>query len=91
MGVRSFERGVEYQAQGRVGALAVYQATITAVVHGTEEYSVRLWVEEGDLVSECTCPMGEEGYFCKHAVAVAREAVASDARARRRDRARGHA
>jgi hypothetical protein len=31
---------------------------------------VKLWAQDGDLASSCTCPMGTDGAFCKHCVAV---------------------
>lgn len=42
-----------------------------ATVRGTRDYRVTLWVEDGDLASSCTCPVGGDGLFCKHCVAVA--------------------
>jgi uncharacterized Zn finger protein len=39
-------------------------------VLGTRPYRVELWIEEDDLEYSCTCPMGADGEFCKHCVAV---------------------
>ena len=33
-------------------------------------YRAKLWREEGRLCSSCTCPLGEDGIFCKHCVAL---------------------
>ena len=69
-GARSFERGEDYFASGQVRALAEHEEAITAKVLGTREYRVKLWVEDGDLEFSCTCPVGTDGAFCKHCVAV---------------------
>ncbi|MEN8444074.1 MAG: DUF6880 family protein [Cyanobacteria bacterium J06555_13] len=69
-GDRYFQRGVGYFEQGRVHSLAQYEERITAEVHGTETYQVQLWLQDGDLLSRCNCPLGTEGAFCKHCVAV---------------------
>jgi len=69
-GARSFERGEDYFADGQVRALAEHEGTLTARVLGTREYRVKLWVEEGDVEFSCTCPVGTDGAFCKHCVAV---------------------
>lgn len=42
---------------------------IVAQVKGTRAYRVRLWSEAGELAYSCTCPLGEDGEFCKHCVA----------------------
>ncbi|MHC4715549.1 MAG: SWIM zinc finger family protein [Planctomycetota bacterium] len=39
-------------------------------VSGTTDYRVRLWVEGSAVDGECSCPMGDDGVFCKHCVAV---------------------
>lgn len=69
-GDRYYERGVGYFERGRVHSLAQYDERITAEVHGTEVYQVRLWLEDNELASRCSCPLGVEGAFCKHCVAV---------------------
>ncbi len=69
-GDRFFERGKEYFSEGCVRGLAEHDGTITAKVAGTRDYRVKLWVEEGDLEYSCTCPVGADGEFCKHCVAV---------------------
>ncbi|CAK0775385.1 hypothetical protein WCLP8_5230001 [uncultured Gammaproteobacteria bacterium] len=67
---RSFSRGEAYLAQGQVRALRFDGERITATVRGGQNYRVRLWRAGGDLGWSCTCPVGEDGAFCKHAVAV---------------------
>jgi uncharacterized Zn finger protein len=69
-GARSFERGEEYFASGRVRALTQHEAQVTAKVRGTREYRVELWTESDGVGYACTCPMGADGVFCKHGVAV---------------------
>jgi uncharacterized Zn finger protein len=69
-GARAFERGEDYCAGGQVRALGGHEDVITARVLGTREYRVKLWVENGDLEFSCTCPVGTDGAFCKHCVAV---------------------
>jgi len=69
-GARSYARGEDYFARERVRSLAGHDGTITAKVRGTREYRVKLWVERGELDYSCTCPVGADGEFCKHCVAV---------------------
>ena len=74
---QSIERGHRYAAEGRVGPLTVTRTSVDADVRGTAPYAVSLWVEEGLPEWDCSCPMGERGVFCKHAVAVAEVALAT--------------
>lgn len=67
---RSYERGEEYCEMDVVGPLTAREGEITAKVEGTRTYTVRLWDDDGDLDYSCTCPVGEDGDFCKHCVAV---------------------
>jgi uncharacterized Zn finger protein len=67
---RSFERGEEYVASGAVGSLQWDESSIRASVQGTQRYRVRLELAGGVLAGSCTCPVGREGLFCKHCVAV---------------------
>jgi len=69
-GERSYARGEEYFEGGRVASLAENVGVVSARVQGSETYEVRLWAEDGELASSCTCPWAEEGNFCKHCVAV---------------------
>ncbi|HYV01390.1 MAG TPA: SWIM zinc finger family protein, partial [Actinomycetota bacterium] len=67
---RSFERGAAYADAGKVRNLKVLDDEASATVRGTRQYNVRLWLEGGAPAFSCTCPVGEEGLFCKHCVAV---------------------
>src|ERR1700691_5646133 len=68
-GQRSYSRGLGYL--DAVADLAVRGDKITASVRGTDEYIVMLTGGRGgDLIGACDCPYGQEGFFCKHCVAV---------------------
>jgi uncharacterized Zn finger protein len=69
-GTRFFSRGEDYAAGGQVKSLIEHAGTLTAKVHGTRLYRVKLWIENGELEFSCTCPVGTDGAFCKHCVAV---------------------
>ena len=68
-GDKSFERGAAYFASGAVTGLVDTGRIIKARVLGGDEYKVTLKAEGKKLAYGCTCPLGEEGEFCKHAVA----------------------
>lgn len=73
-GATSFARGQAYHAVERVTSLVVRGDTLTATVIGTENYAVRLEATSaGDerFAYRCSCPVGTDGAFCKHCVAVA--------------------
>jgi uncharacterized Zn finger protein len=67
-GARSFERGLDYLRD--VEDLDVASTQITACVYGSSKYRVRLAFGDEVLSGSCTCPYGQEGFFCKHCVAV---------------------
>ena len=74
-GGRSFMRGEEYFDEGTVGPVSEKNCGISAKVHGTRTYDVRLKVIRGkDALAKldytCTCPVGQDGDFCKHCVAL---------------------
>jgi len=70
-GAQSFERGEDYFAKGQVRSITEDNGTLTAKVLGARPYRVNLWAERSELDYSCTCPMGSDGAFCKHCVAVA--------------------
>lgn len=68
-GEKSFARGAGYFDAGAVADLVQTRDAIRAVVLGNEEHRVVLRPAGRALEWSCTCPLGEEGTFCKHAVA----------------------
>ena len=78
-GTRSFERGADYAFDGRVTKVARDVGSARAIVRGAAPYRVRIWCEDGEPRSSCTCPMGVDGSFCKHAVALALVATGPEA------------
>ncbi|MHB1530373.1 MAG: SWIM zinc finger family protein [Acidiferrobacteraceae bacterium] len=68
-GDKSFARGVEYFESGAVGALVETGDSLKARVSGTQEHEVSLAANGRGIDYVCTCPVGEDGDFCKHAVA----------------------
>jgi uncharacterized Zn finger protein len=74
-GGRTFERGEEYFEEGQVGPIKAAADAVAAKVHGSRTYDVRLKVVPAEkdkvrLDHGCTCPMGRDGDFCKHCVAL---------------------
>ena len=67
----SYERGLAYLEAGRVGALRASVGRVGATVQGSEDYLVELRANGEKLRFSCSCPIGREGAFCKHCVAVA--------------------
>jgi uncharacterized Zn finger protein len=67
---RSFERGEEYFESGQVQEVKLTKNGLDGAVLGNHLYAVRLWAEGRRLRFSCTCPVGDEGEFCKHCVAV---------------------
>lgn len=70
-GPASRQRGQSYVAGGNVRSLVLRGDTLIATVTGTREYVVKLAAADDRLTYRCSCPVGAEGGFCKHAVAVA--------------------
>jgi uncharacterized Zn finger protein len=68
---RSLERGLLYAANGRVGKRTVTASSVRAKVRGSSSYQVMLSLDDDEPAYDCSCPVGQEGKFCKHAVAVA--------------------
>lgn len=68
----SWSRGQHYARDGMISELEEFDNRLTAVAHGQWEYEVELWVtDRNEIDHECSCPMGNEGVFCKHCVATA--------------------
>ncbi len=64
------QRGMGYLEDGRVGPIRAMEDAIEATVHGEHSYAVRVSLDGSRIVSDCTCPIGETGAFCKHCVAL---------------------
>jgi len=69
-GERWFARGEAYHKEARLTDLEIHHDSISARVRGTDTYRVRLSCRNNRLTYNCTCPVGEDGNFCKHCVAV---------------------
>ena len=76
---RSWERGMDYFEEGRAEILFDDEGVIKARVAGSQNYKVRLCVEGGKVCGQCSCPIGDEGVFCKHLVAVGLTYLKEDA------------
>lgn len=70
-GRRSLDRGRAYAEEGAVGRLEIGDDRVSASVQGTDTYRVELASASAGLEFHCTCPIGVEGAFCKHCVALA--------------------
>jgi len=74
-GGRSFGRGEDYFESGLVGPITVKSNSISAKVRGTHTYETRLKIipapqDKIRLGFSCSCPVGRDGDFCKHCVAL---------------------
>jgi len=68
-GERAYDRGKAYFETGAIVDLIDKGTAVLARVEGTDTYRVSLSTERNVLRYNCTCPVGAEGTFCKHAVA----------------------
>ncbi len=68
-GERAYGRGKAYFGAGAVVDLIDKGTVVLARVEGTHTYRVSLSAEGNTLRYNCTCPVGADGMFCKHAVA----------------------
>jgi hypothetical protein len=68
---KTFSRGEQYFEDGKVHDLRREDHAVTATVSGTTDYGVKLWSKAGRIAYTCACPVGREGNFCKHCVALA--------------------
>lgn len=75
VGKRTFERGEKCFAAGRVLDVRAAPGELRGVVlpqeAGRAHYAVRIWVHDDGMAYQCSCPIGSERKFCKHAVALA--------------------
>ena len=70
-GRQSYQRGLDYFSHGHVESLEEISDGVRALVRGNQDYTVSLTADEGVLDYSCDCPVGSDGAFCKHCVAVA--------------------
>jgi hypothetical protein len=77
-GAKVFARGQTYAASGAVQDIEDLPPTpdhlmgACATVHGTEPYGTEVWwLPDDELMGDCDCPHGQDGFFCKHQVALA--------------------
>lgn len=68
-GDSTYERGLDYYNQGRVGALTIKNNRINAEVEGTHSYKVELQHTKKLFEGSCNCPASDNFDFCKHCVA----------------------
>ncbi len=75
VGARTFERGDRCFRAKRVMKVVVDSGQLRGTVRPSEsgraDYAVHVWTKEDGIAYRCTCPVGAEGRFCKHAVAIA--------------------
>jgi uncharacterized Zn finger protein len=69
-GAKWFGRGEAYFSRGQVRSIRYDGEIIVSTVMGSQDYRVKLWIESEELAHSCSCPIGDEGAFCKHCVAV---------------------
>jgi uncharacterized Zn finger protein len=64
-----YQRGLDYYRGGRVEKLLETDNKVKAIVTGTDIYGVTFGMHGRRFDYDCSCPLGEEGEFCKHLVA----------------------
>ena len=74
----AFLRGEAYHREGRVEILAFEPKRVLARVSGTEDYRVNLLGAGATIKGECNCPAFDDYGFCKHMVATALAANATN-------------
>lgn len=66
-----FKRGLDYFKSGKVQKLHVNDGRIEGKVAGSRSYRCSIEPDEdGWFSGECSCPLGDDGEFCKHLVAL---------------------
>ncbi|MBP3460924.1 MAG: SWIM zinc finger family protein [Bacilli bacterium] len=64
-------RGYDYYASGKVSKVRNSKDYVTAIVHGNDEYNVKIEINDGVFINgECSCPYNANGEYCKHIAAV---------------------
>jgi SWIM zinc finger len=70
-GEATYQRGLDYFSHGHVESLEDRGGNVYAVVRGSQDYAVTLSGDDGVIDYTCDCPVGSDGFFCKHCVAAA--------------------
>jgi uncharacterized Zn finger protein len=75
VGAKTFARGEQCLAEQRVlnveGTTGQLRGVVKPAEAGRAVYRTRIWLREEGVAYECTCPIGLQGRFCKHNVAIA--------------------
>ena len=69
-----FQRGKTYSSSGAVQVLSEEPGDTPAIyaqVAGSETYETEVWIHEGEVEGACDCANAQDGWFCKHQVALA--------------------
>lgn len=69
-GPKVFARGHQYFVSNRVQPIAMSTERAVAHIAGSSLYKTTLYFDHGELDVDCTCPHAEDGFFCKHGVAL---------------------
>ncbi|MBN2298932.1 MAG: SWIM zinc finger family protein [Deltaproteobacteria bacterium] len=80
-GEKFYGRGVSYFENGHVEKLTTRKNSISGSVAGSYTYRTKIWLDEREngLDYSCSCPVGQDGYFCKHLVATGLEWIEKQA------------
>ncbi|BAU26336.1 SWIM zinc finger protein [Aneurinibacillus soli] len=67
-----YQRGLSYYQHGRVTKLHFdsHERVWHAVVIGSDDYDVEVYIEDSNIDARCTCPAYNTSLSCKHIVAV---------------------
>lgn len=64
-------RGYDYYINSKVSEVKNNKNYVTAVVHGTNDYNVKIEMADNIFIDgECDCPYNKDGVYCKHMAAV---------------------
>lgn len=69
-----FQRGKTYATSGAVQVLSEEPGDTPAIyaqVAGSDTYETEVWIHEGEVEGACDCANAQDGWFCKHQVALA--------------------
>lgn len=69
-----FQRGKTYATSGAVQVLSEEPGDTPAIyaqVAGSDTYETEVWIHEGEVAGACDCANAQDGWFCKHQVALA--------------------